>query len=367
MKYKHKEQSEVQRFVKLAKDLGYSNHNLEFRIGSIKLYSLESFLKPFVRDSKELIRYAKKLYVPQDFNFEKWLTETEVRDFLKCNKIPDMGILYKRYVYIGSMKFIEQFIIPLETKRITPKLIKLQIMPYYVCAMEFNAVTDPAKSTQLKIIVVSYFSKSDKTDESLKYFMDEIEILRTNKKLDVKLLKSINKIGKIMIKNPQKIPKTLSKEINHAKNKIEKLIILGVTLFIGTKMPEVVSNMDVVKTTTKAVIDELMRIPEDELLDAVDSVPIEIVSYLPPRIIPYLNEKQIQHLTPKQLKYLTPEQLKYLTPEQIRHLTPEQLNNLTIEQILAIIKALPTRMDKIPPEKQEKIRKIIEAALEHFK
>ncbi len=315
--------AELDHCVNYIESLGYHvDKSLRLRLSIARVYSFEAFLKAYIRESKEIINYAKK-YLSKDFKFKRWFVEQETQLLLLCNKIPDLSLVFSSKHGL--------FIIPVEIKRIARRNAKVQLISYLNCAIQHNIDVDSAKAYDMTVLLVSYFSDADKN--VFINIADVIEIFKPKIKIDVVLLENIHEIAKTILNKPKKIRKVIHKTIKKTKDKIEKLIILGVILFIGTKMPEVVSNVDVKQTATKAIIDELQKIPEQDIWDSIDSLPSDIIPYLPPRLIPYLNEEQIKHLTPEQIKHLTPEQIKHLTPEQIKHLTPEQIKHLTPDQL----------------------------------
>ncbi len=330
--------AELKEYVKLIENLGYVIDKLfRLRLSTARVYSFEAFLKSYIRESKQIVKYAKK-YAPRSSKFEKWFVENETQILMNCKKIPDLSI--------GFHDETGLFIVPIETKRIATSDVRMQLISYLYCAMEYNSRICHSKANDLQIILVSYFSKIP--SGALTNIGDQIEIFKPVLKLDVDVLKKINKIVNTILNEPSKIKKEIHKIIKKTKNNIEKLIILGVVLFIGTKMPEIVSNVDVVQTTTKAVIDELLKIPEENIMEDIDALPSDIISHLPPRLIPYLNEKQLRHLT----------------PEQIRHLSPEQLKSLTFEQILTIFEDVSSELKQMPPEIQNKLKEMAKKILE---
>ncbi len=343
--------SELDRYVNYIESLGYHiDKSLRLRLSIARVYSFEAFLKAYIRESKEIVNYAKK-YLSKDFKFKRWFVEQETQLLLLCDKIPDLSLVFSSNYGL--------FIIPVEIKRIARRNAKVQLISYLDCAIRHNIDVDPTKAYDMTVLLVSYFSDANKN--AFINIADIIEIFKPKIKIDVDLLEKIHEIAKTILNKPKKIRKVINKTIKKTKDKIEKLIILGVILFIGTKMPEVVSNVDVKQTATKAIIDELQKIPEQDIWDSIDSLPSDIIPYLPPRLIPYLNEEQIQHLTPEQLKHLTPEQIKHLPPEQLKHLTPEQLKYLTYEQLLNAdpeeIEKMLEYLKKHPEKLQRKSKK----------
>ncbi|MHA1339094.1 MAG: hypothetical protein ACTSRZ_04890 [Promethearchaeota archaeon] len=149
----------------------------------------------------------------------------------------------------------------------------------------------------------------------------------------------------------------IKKEIEHIKLKIDKYFCLSLLYYYGSdEMKSSIknSNLDSIRTDEKSVAEALEE---------------EWVGYIKPEYIPSLRPKQIKFLTPEQLKQLTPEQLKQLTPEQLKQLTPEQLKQLTPEQLKQLtpeqlnmvpIKNLAMAIKKMPKEKKEILKKILE-------
>ncbi len=320
---------ETYKFVRIAELLGFENNfNLRLRLSSARVYSFETFLKSYIRESKSFVKHVQKIYTPSKTKFYKWFVEDETKRTLGCERIPDLAIAFTNKKNL--------FIIPVEVKRIATVHDRIQLVSYLDCAMKYNSKYWYDEAATMNVILVAY-AASEKLKAT--HIADIIEILRTDLKLDVNVLKKINKIMKSIISNVSKISKitkTIRKEIKRTKLTIEKLIIIGVLLYIGLKMPEIIANNKVVNVATKTLIEELEQIPLEDIKDSIDELPPEIIPYLSPRLIPYLNDEQVKALTPKQLIYLTPEQIKHLTPEQIKHLTPEQLKHLTYEQLLKV-------------------------------
>ncbi len=331
--------AELKQYIKFFKTLGYRiDSSAKLRLSTARVYSFESFLKAYIRDSKQLVKYAKK-YVPRGFKFKKWFVENETQTLMKCIGIPDLAI--------GFSNNGNTFIIPVEVKRVAIPDVQIQLIKYRSCAIEFNWKTQSPIVWKLRTVLVAYFSR---IPEEILTDGDLIEIFRPKIKLDVDVLKKISRIVDKMLNAPEQIRKEIRKSIKNTKDNTEKLIILGVILFIGTKMPEVVSDMNVVQTTRKAIMDELQKIPEDEIIDAIDALPSDIIQHLPPRLIPYLNEEHLKHLSPEQIKYLTPEQLKHLTPEQLKSLEPEQF--------VIVFEAASSKFKQFPAKIQKKLKEI---------
>ncbi len=347
--------AELRQYISLFESLGYRiGSSVKLRLSTARVYSFESFLKAYIRDSTQLVKYTKK-YVPENFKFKKWFVERETQRLMKCSGIPDLAIAFSNN---GDI-----FIIPVEAKRIAETGVQIQLIKYLSCAMEFNHKIQSPKVWNLRTILVAYYSQV--SEDTLRNG-DLIEIFRPKIKLDVDVLKKISRIVDKMLNAPEQIRKEIRKSIRKTKDNTEKLIILGVILFIGTKMPEVVSDVKIMQTTVKTALEELQQMTDEEIMGAIDSLPSDIIPHLPPKLIPYLNEEQLKYLTPEQIKHLTPEQLKhltqdqikYLTQDQIKYLTPEQLKHLTPEQSIIVLEDVSSKFEQLPVEIQKKLKEL---------
>ncbi len=354
--------------VKLLKKQKLWKNQLLGKLQIARVYSFEALIKHVLRGEKFIEKMGKDLGVP--FYPEKiiWYIEDEGQRVLNCRARPDLAI---GYVSNG-----DEYIIPIEIKKVVSRSIYFKLITQLSCAFWFNSkfwhdALEDDKSEFTRMLVLSYWSRIDMKKYEL--LTESIELLRDPIKSKNTIINALQEI-----KNGLDKPKTFLKRIKKVYKKLEipkKLIVISVILYIVRKMPEIQTPQlqKVFPEVLKATIEELESIPEDELYEAIDELPPIVVSHLPPRIVPYLKPKHIRYLSPEQLHFLTPEQLKYLTPEQIQYLTPEQLKHLKPEQLIQIsgdtlLNLLSNKkfLKKLTKEQINKIMEILKKQLENY-